>query len=136
MSTTRVTIQWTDTAFQQLKELPPKVRRGLLDKADELRICDNPRTRFKPLAGALQNYYRMCYSRYRAVFCVQEEELASGDKLVHLKVMFVAVGKRSERSRDDVYRVAEKVVKYGLMDPKKPLNLADFDSDQSSDGED
>jgi mRNA-degrading endonuclease RelE of RelBE toxin-antitoxin system len=49
----RVEIRWTETAKQGLAALPPKVRRGLLDKAAELRRAAGPATVYKPLRGPL-----------------------------------------------------------------------------------
>ena len=111
----RVSIQWTETAKEHLKKLPPKVRKGLLEKADEL-LKRDPRKRFKPLTGPLRGYFRMPYSRYRAVYLVQEEVLSSGDVLLHLKVIFVVAGIRKKRDKQDVYRVAEKIVRLVLDD--------------------
>jgi mRNA-degrading endonuclease RelE of RelBE toxin-antitoxin system len=110
----RLRIQWTETAKECLKKLPPKVQRGLIDKADELENCD-PRDCHKPLFGPLRDHYRIVYARYRAVYNVREEELASGDFLVTLVVTFIACGKREEYSKDDVYRVAQKAVELGLI---------------------
>ena len=112
----RVRIVWTETALGCLRALPKKVARGLLEKADELETCSDPRKAHKPLKGPLAGYYRITYARYRAVYRVEEEELASGDVLVTLTVQFVAAGKRDEHSRDDVYKVAQKIVEMGLID--------------------
>ncbi|MEN6459224.1 MAG: hypothetical protein ABFC63_09865 [Thermoguttaceae bacterium] len=107
----RVTVKWTDTAKESLKSLPPKVQHGLLEKADELaQSGSDPRGFCKPLTGPLQNYYRIVYSRYRAIFTVEEEVLASGDKLLQLTVIFVAAGIRKEFDKRDVYRVAQKLI--------------------------
>ncbi|MCW5754405.1 MAG: type II toxin-antitoxin system RelE/ParE family toxin [Phycisphaeraceae bacterium] len=117
----RIRIAWTDTAKNCLKSLPKKVRAGLLHKADELYNCTDPRTVHKPLKGPLAGYYRITYSRYRAVYRVDEEELANGDTLATFTVLFVAAGKRQEYSRDDVYKVAQKIVDLGLIDaPREP----------------
>ena len=110
----KVNVKWTKTAKESLKGLPPKVRNGLLKKADELTNGTDPRERCKPLTGPLQGYYRIVYSRYRAIFTVQEEELASGDKLLHLTVIFVVAGIRKELDKNDIYRVARKLVEYVL----------------------
>ncbi|MHB1037484.1 MAG: type II toxin-antitoxin system RelE family toxin [Pirellulales bacterium] len=111
---TKVTIQWTETAKQSLKSLPKKVRKGLLDKADGLTTCGDPRKCCKALTGPLQGFYRIVYSRYRAIFLVEEERLANGDTVLHLKVVFVVAGVRKAFDRNDVYRVALKLVKHVL----------------------
>ena len=111
----RVVILWTDTAKSQLAKLPPKVRKGLLDKADRLQTCEDPRKAHKPLVGPLEGYYRLTYSRYRAVYSVENERIASGDVLVHIRVCFIAAGKRKEHDKNDIYRIAEKFVQLGLI---------------------
>ena len=58
-----VIIQWTDTAKNGLANLPKKVRRGQLDKVNELRDASDPTKVHKPLKGPLQGYFRICYSR-------------------------------------------------------------------------
>ena len=92
------------------------MRRGLLDKAEGLRNCSDPRSAYKPLVGPLAGYYRLIYSRYRAVYSIKEDELASGDVLVTIWIQFIAVGKRKERDKNDIYKIAEKMVKFGLIE--------------------
>ena len=112
----RVKVKWTKTAKESLKGLPLKVRKGLLVKADELTNGTDPREWCKPLTGPLQGYYRIVYSRYRAIFTVKEEILASGDKLLQLHVIFIAAGIRKEMDKKDVYRLAQKLVEHVLPD--------------------
>lgn len=119
----RVRVVWTETAVECLRKLPKKVRAGLLGKADELAACDDPRRAHKPLVGPLQGYYRITYSRYRAVYRVTEDRIVNGETVVTIEVCFVAAGKRNEHSKDDVYRLAEKIVEMGIVEvdpPKKP----------------
>ena len=111
----RVRIQWTVTARDQLASIPQKVRRGILSKADMLLECENPRTLFKALLGPLQGYFRIPYSRYRAIYSVVDEDLASGDILITVTVCFVTVGKRKAGDKRDVYRLAERLVKFGRL---------------------
>ncbi len=111
-----VSIHWTHIARGQLAELPPKVRKGLLDKADRLADCDDPRKAHKPLVGPLEGYYRLTYSRYRAVYMIEDDQLASGDVLWRVRIIFIAAGKRKERNRDDIYKIAEKMVGMGVID--------------------
>lgn len=113
----RVIIKWTETAKESLKRLPLKVRAGLLKKADELAIQGvDPRKFSKPLTGPLQGYYRIVYSRYRAIFTVQEETLDSGDVRLHLHVIFIAAGIRKEMDKKDIYKLAHKLVEHVLPD--------------------
>ena len=110
----RVSIQWTETAKESLRQLPKKVRRGILEKADRLADGGDPRDSCKPLTGPLQGYYRIVYSRYRAIFSVEEQRLADGGSVLHLTVLFIAAGIRREFDRNDVYKVAKKLVEQGL----------------------
>lgn len=112
-----VRIQWTKTAVDCLSRLPKDVQAGLLDKADELKTCSDPRTAHKPLQGPLRGYCRMTYGRYRAIFRVDEEHLASGEVLIVVVVTFVAAGIRKEQSKEDVYRLAQKAAELGLLAP-------------------
>lgn len=105
----RVSIEWTETAKESLKALPKKVRKGLLDKADELLEGGDPRQAHKPLVGPLAGLYSIKYSRYRALYQVTEERTAGGVLLLHLRVTFVLAGQRKEFDKHDVYRVAEKL---------------------------
>ncbi len=122
-----ISIQWTATARHQLAQLPPKVRRGLLNKAGELKTCADPRTAHKPLVGPLEGYYRITYARYRAVYRVDEERLASGGVIVRIRVLFVAAGKRKERDRSDIYRIAEKIVNLGIISFEPPEEVSESD---------
>ena len=115
--TFKIAIQWTEPAVKQLRKLPPKVRKGLLGKADELRQCDDPREVHKPLVGPLAGFYRITYARYRAIYTVEEVKAQKGKTVLRLRVLFVAAGKREARSREDVYEVAKKLVQYGLVEP-------------------
>ena len=113
----RITIQWTDEAKKQLAKLPLKVRRGLKAKAQELRECTDPASAHKPLVGPFSGFFRFTYARYRALYSVEEETLATGDVLVHIKICMVAVGLRKERDRKDIYRIAKKMIDLGLVKP-------------------
>jgi len=111
VSTRRATIQWTETAKRCLERLPLKVRKGLLEKADRLLECDDPREASKALVGPLSGYYRIVYSRYRAIYSVDEDRLPDGDVLVHIKIRFVAAGIRKEGDKKDIYKFAMRLIK-------------------------
>jgi mRNA-degrading endonuclease RelE of RelBE toxin-antitoxin system len=115
----RVIVRWTETAKSQLADLPPKVRRGLLAKAKELTTCADPRSAHKPLVGPLEGFFRIVYSRYRAVYTVRDDQLANGDTLATVEVLFVAAGQRKVHDKKDVYRIAQKLVELGIIQPDK-----------------
>ena len=104
---------------------------GLLDKANELRDADDPSAVHKPLTGPLQGYYRICYSRYRAIYSVQRKDLASGDVLHHITIRFVVAGVRKEGDKKDVYRLAQKLLELGLLDGNE-ANDRDAPEDEHS----
>lgn len=110
----RVILKWTSTAKNHLAKLPRKVRRGILDKANLLREGGDPRAAHKALIGPLQGYYRITYGRHRAIYRVDEETLPDGNKLVSIIVLFVAVGQRKEHDPRDIYKVAKRLIQFGL----------------------
>ena len=107
----RIKIDWTETAKQSLKRPPAKVRRGLLEEADGLLTSTDPRSAPKPLTGPLSGCHRITYGRYRAIYTVRDD--GEGVSLTFV-VIFVAAGIRRERSKDDIYRLAEKLIDLGL----------------------
>ena len=72
----------------------------------------------------MQGYYRITYARYRAVYTVEREELANDDVLVHILITFIAAGKRKEHDKQDIYRIAEKMVDSGFI-PLGDLDLGE-----------
>lgn len=113
--TRRVKVQWTRPARDGLAKLPTKVRRALLDKVRALADCD-PRTVHKRLVGPLCDYYSIKVSRYRALYRVDEETLADGNKLVFVRVVVVTVGIRKSGDRGDVYRLAQRLIRLAGME--------------------
>ena len=113
--TRRVKVQWTRPARDALAKLPPEVRRTILDKTAALANCD-PTAVHKRLAGPLWNYYSIKVTRYRAIYCVDEETLANGDVLIFVRVVVVAVGIRKKGDRRDIYRLAEKLIRLADLD--------------------
>lgn len=112
----RVVVQWTKTALDSLNTLPPKVRRGLWNKAGELRNATDHKTIGKPLVGPLEGYYRIVYSRYRAIYSYEEEKLVNGDSVLKITIRFVVVGMRKEEDKKDIYRFALRLLRLGVLD--------------------
>jgi mRNA-degrading endonuclease RelE of RelBE toxin-antitoxin system len=104
----KVSVYWTVPAKESLKKLPRKVREGLLRKSAELAGGD-PRKSCKPLTGSLQGFYRIVYSRYRAIFTVKEDA-KSGE--LHLVVIFITAGIRKESDKLDVYKLARRLAEF------------------------
>ena len=117
MSGRRVEIRWTDTAKRCLRGLPTKVRKGLLNKADELIASGEPESAHKALLGPLAGHYRITYGRYRAIYRVDKQELPSGDVLLRIVVTFVFAGIRKDGDKKDVYVLAQKLYRLGIIQP-------------------
>ena len=107
---TRNKVQWTLAAKEKLAELPLKIRRAILEKTGALAVCADPRKAHKPLDGPLRGYYSIKVSRFRAVYTVHEQRAASGETILLVRVVIVAVGMRKEGDKHDVYKLAEKLV--------------------------
>ena len=112
---TQITVQWTRLARDHLAQLPYKVKQGLLDKADELRTADDPRQIGKPLRGPLSGFYRIAYSRYRAIYHVSEQQTSDGQPVLRITIRFVLAGQRKEGDKRDVYRLAKQLIKVGRL---------------------
>lgn len=124
----RVTLQWTEAARKSLAKLPPKVRRGLLDKAGELQSASEPADANKPLIGPLKGYYRICYSRYRLLYTIEKKPTRNGKIVIHIIIRFVLAGVRKEGDKKDIYRLAQKLFDLGILDPG---DLSDGPNDRS-----
>lgn len=109
MTARRVQIQWTQAARDGLREIPTKAAKGLFRKVGDLRHTD-PRTAGRALVGPLQSCYRIKYSRYRAVYRVDEAKDERGKSVLLITVVVLVVAKREEGSRRDVYALAKKLI--------------------------
>jgi mRNA interferase RelE/StbE len=83
-----------------------RVREKLASAIDSLE--SDPELRGKPLDDDLAGYrsIRAVGQRYRIIYRVERSEVI---------VMVVAAGIRKEGSREDVYRVAAKLIRLGLL---------------------
>ena len=106
----RISIQWTDTARSNLAQFPPDARRGLMNKANELRDTTDIATICRRLAGPLRDYHRICFSKYRAVYSISREQLPDGNCWVRITFRFATEGKRGEGARDEIQRFAQKLL--------------------------
>jgi hypothetical protein len=64
-----------------------------------------------PLLGELQGYrdLRAAGQRYRIIYTVEEDRVV---------VLVVYVGMRKDGDKNDVYAIAKKLLRAGLIDPK------------------
>ena len=83
-----------------------RVREKLASTIDSLE--SNPELRGKPLDHNLAGYrsIRAVGQRYRIIYRVERSDVV---------VVVVAAGIRKEGSREDVYRVAAKLIRLGLL---------------------
>ena len=49
------------------------------------------------------------------IYTVVEESLPTGDVIQYLKIKFVAVGIRKEGDKGDIYRLAQKLIEFGII---------------------
>lgn len=114
MSERRVRVLWTRPAAEALRKIPKRFRKTILEKTRALGGEGvDPRRAHKPLTGPLANHYSIKVSRYRAVYTVREQTLASGDVIVEVTVVVVAVGMRKEGDKQDIYNLARKLIRLG-----------------------
>lgn len=99
-------VLWTDPAGQLLEKTADKqTQRKLLEAADGL--ARDPRNQGKALTHELAGFRRIRFSRYRILYTVDDDR----------GVVWVAtIGIRREGSRDDVYELARKLFRAGLLD--------------------
>jgi mRNA interferase RelE/StbE len=97
----------TAAARLMLDKIPDqRVREKIRDAIDAL--ASEPELRGKPLVGDLKGYrsVRAVGQRYRIVYCVER---------LTVTVAVVAAGIRKEGSREDIYALAQRLVKLGLL---------------------
>lgn len=100
----------TPTARAHLRAITDvRVRRAIVGRIDELK--QNPEGRGKPLFEELAGYYSVhaVGQRYRIIYQLEHETI-----VVHI----VALGIRKEGDRHDVYRLAKRLLRQGLLSPE------------------
>jgi mRNA interferase RelE/StbE len=102
----RIVIQ--PTALRLLKEISDRrIRQKISDRIDKLQ--ESPEMQGKPLIGELDGYYsvRAVGQRYRIIYAIEQSQVT---------VMVVALGIRKDGSKQDVYTLAKKLLRMGLLD--------------------
>jgi mRNA interferase RelE/StbE len=102
----RIVIQ--PTAFKLLKEIRDRrIRQKISDRIDKLQ--ESPEMQGKPLLGELDGYYsvRAVGQRYRIIYAIEQAQVT---------VIIVALGIRKDGSKQDVYALAKKLLRLGLLD--------------------
>lgn len=101
-----VHIRWT-TATTLAEALPDqRIRRLISQRVDQL--AKSPEQQGKPLVGELAGFrtVRAVGHRYRIVYRVERREVV---------VVIVAVGKGKAGDKGDIYELAKKLLKQGLL---------------------
>ena len=102
----RIVIQ--PIAINLLREISDRrIRQKISDRIDKLK--ESSEMQGKPLLGELDGYYsvRAVGQRYRIIYVIEQAQVT---------VMIVALGIRKDGSKQDVYALAKKLLRLGLLD--------------------
>ena len=100
-------ISWTETALKLVEAVPDqRIRRLISQRADQLGM--SPEQQGKPLIGELAGFrsVRAVAQRYRSIYRVERQEVT---------VLIVAVGRRRSGDKSDIYELARKLLRQGLL---------------------
>jgi mRNA interferase RelE/StbE len=101
------TITWTETALKLVEAISDqRIRRLIIQRADQL--AKSPEQQGKPLIGELAGFrsIRAVGHRYRIVVRVERREIT---------VLIVAVGRRRSGDKSDIYELARRLLRQGLL---------------------
>jgi mRNA interferase RelE/StbE len=110
--TTQWTIQLAQTATDALHQIKDqRTLQKIVTRIDGL--ANEPEKQGKALTGALAGYrsLRATGQRYRIIY-----QLDNGAVIVYV----VLIGIRKVGSKADIYELAQRLVRLGLLDPNKP----------------
>ena len=112
MSGGRYAVVWTATAADLLGEIADRRVRQLIFDTSR-RLEEEPAKQGAPLTRDLAGFrdLRAVGQRYRVLYRVEE---------VRQVVQVVAVGLRREGARDDIYELARRLLRTGLIEPTRP----------------
>ena len=101
-------IKWTVTALRMVEAITDRRIRGQIG-ARVGELAKAPETLGKPLTGELAGYraVRAVGQRYRIISRVERGLIT---------VLVVAVGRRKERDRKDIYELARRLLRQRLLD--------------------
>lgn len=100
-------VEIAKTALEQLQKITDlRVRKKLFERIEQLE--NDPEGQGKPLRNELSGLLslRAIGQRYRIIYKLENEQVI---------VIVVAVGIRKEGDRADIYRIAERLLRSGLM---------------------
>ena len=102
-------VEFTETSLKQLKAIDDvRVRTALLRRAE--RLGQEPENQGKGLTAELAGYrsLRAVGQRFRIIYQLLEQRV--------VVVVVVALGLRKEKDKRDVYALARKLIRVGLLD--------------------
>ena len=100
-------IRWTETAVKLAEAIDDqRIRRINVERAEQL--AKDPEQQGKPLVGELAGFrsVRAVGQRHRIIDRVERKEVI---------VLIVAVGRRQAGATNDIYELARKLLKQGLL---------------------
>src|SRR5712692_7023574 len=100
-------ITWTHTALKLAEAIADqRIRRLISQRADQL--AKSPEEQGKALIAELAGFrsVRAVGQRYRIVYRVERREVV---------VLIVAVGRRRSGDKSDIYELAKKLIRQGLV---------------------
>jgi mRNA interferase RelE/StbE len=106
--TVKYKIEITPSAKESIKSIKDtREKKSLADKIESLAY--EPEKKGKPLIKELKGYYsvRACGQRYRIIFSIENEIIT---------VFIIAIGIRKEGDKNDIYNLAKKLIKLGLIE--------------------
>jgi mRNA interferase RelE/StbE len=98
----------TPTARSMLAAIMDRrTRERIRDRIDGLAV--DPELQGKALLGELKGYrsLRAAGQRYRIVYRVHQ---------AHVEVLVIAIGRRAEGAREDIYRLAQRLLRLRLIE--------------------
>ncbi|MGH7268040.1 MAG: type II toxin-antitoxin system RelE family toxin [Candidatus Rokuibacteriota bacterium] len=100
-------ITWTETALKLVEAIPDRrIRRVISQRVDQL--AKSPEQQGKSLIAELAGFrsVRAGGRRYRIVYRVDRGEVT---------ILIVAVGRRRSGDKSDIYELAKKLLRQGLL---------------------
>jgi len=101
------TILWTARAQQMLESIGDRrIQEVIITKVEGL--SQAPEQQGKPLIGKLMGFrsLRVASQRYRVVYRIERQKVL---------VIIVAIGIRRDGSKSDIYELAQKLFKVGIL---------------------
>ena len=100
----KYSIELTVTAKEMLELIQLNHRKKIVEQIRTLE--KEPEKKGKSLHGELSGFYSLHFSRYRVIYTIDKGRVV---------VIVVAAGLRKEGERYDIYALAKKIIRSGLI---------------------